>query len=43
MNIEILNWSGSPREGGKGGVKRTGRDEPVGIVMQGNNTRKLPV
>jgi hypothetical protein len=30
-----------------GGVKRTGKDEPIGIVintyMHGNITRKLPV
>jgi hypothetical protein len=33
MNIEILNWLGPPWEGDWGGVKRTGRDEPIGIVI----------
>jgi hypothetical protein len=33
MNIVILNWPGPPWEGDQGGVKRTGRDEPVGVVI----------
>jgi hypothetical protein len=33
MNIEVLNWLRLPWEGEKGGLKRTGRDEPVGIVI----------
>jgi hypothetical protein len=32
MNTEILNWLWPPWEGDWGGVKRTGRDEPVGVV-----------
>jgi hypothetical protein len=33
MNIEILNWLQPPWEGDEGRVKRTGRDEPVGVVI----------
>jgi hypothetical protein len=28
-----LNWPGPPWERDWGGVKRTGRDEPIGVVM----------
>jgi hypothetical protein len=47
MNTEILNWLVSPWEGDSGGVKRTKRDEPIGVVIHiyiyGNNTRNPPV
>jgi hypothetical protein len=33
MNVVVLNWLGSPWEGYQGGVKRTGRDEPIGVVI----------
>jgi hypothetical protein len=33
MNTEILNWPGPPEEVVEGGVKRNGRDEPIGVVM----------
>jgi hypothetical protein len=33
MNTEILNWLVSPWEGDSGGVKRTKRDEPIGVVI----------
>jgi hypothetical protein len=33
MNIVILNWLRPLWEGDYGEVKRTGRDEPVGVVI----------
>jgi hypothetical protein len=33
MNIEILNWPQPSWEGDQGRVKRTGRDEPIGVVI----------
>jgi hypothetical protein len=33
MNIEILNWLGSPWERDYGGMKGSGRDEPIGFVI----------
>jgi hypothetical protein len=38
MNVEILNWPGLPWEGDyfplpMKGVKKTGRDEPVGVEI----------
>jgi hypothetical protein len=33
MNIDILNWTGPPWEGDKGGVKKTSIDEPIGDVI----------
>jgi hypothetical protein len=45
MNIEILNWLGPSWEGEEEGVKRTGRDEPVGVVIHtcSETNRKLLV
>jgi hypothetical protein len=33
LNIEILNWPGPSWEVDLGGVKRIGRDEPVGVII----------
>jgi hypothetical protein len=33
MNIEILNWPEPPWEGDYRVMRRTGRDEPIGIVI----------
>jgi hypothetical protein len=43
VNTEILDWPRIPWEVDKGEVKKTGRDEPIGVIKHGNNTRKLPV
>jgi hypothetical protein len=33
MNIETLNWLGPPWKVDEGGVKKTGRDETIGVVI----------
>jgi hypothetical protein len=33
MNIEVLNWLGPPWEVDWRRVKRTGRDDPFGVVI----------
>jgi hypothetical protein len=43
MTVEILNWLGPPREGDWGGMRKTGRDEPIVSIcmetMQGNSLK----
>jgi hypothetical protein len=34
MNIKILKWLGPQWKGKLGGVKRTGRDEPIGVLIR---------
>jgi hypothetical protein len=33
MNIELLNWLRPPWEGAWGGVKKSSRDEPIGVII----------
>jgi hypothetical protein len=33
MNVEVLNWLGPQWGGDQGVVKRSGRDEPIGVVI----------